>query len=104
MLKAEVLKIKYSSPVSQTIDSPIMVFDIWELSEIFISLFVIMIFGVLAYSWGIMFVLLLFFLGVGPVIKKKYPKGIYFHLPYASLGMNLPGLINPKGRIRKFSD
>lgn len=103
MHKQELLKAKHASLVSQTIDSPIMVFDFWELSDVFIALFIILIFGVLFYSWGTMFFLLLLCLGAGPAIKKKYPKGIFFHWPYARLRMHLPGLVNPKGR-RQFSD
>jgi hypothetical protein len=104
MRKYEYLKAKHSSPVSQTIDSPIMVFDFWELSDVFIALFIILIFGVLFYSWGIMFTLLVLCLGAGPVIKKKHPKGIFFHWPYAKFWMDLPGLVNPRGRSRQFSD
>lgn len=104
MRKQELLKAKYSSLVSQTIDSPIMVFDFWELSDVFIGLFIILIFGVLFYSWGTMFTLLLLFLGAGPVIKRKYPKGIFFHWPYKTLRMDLPGLVNPKAERRRYSD
>ena len=104
MRKQELLKSKYSSPVSQTIDSPIMVFDIWELGDVFVALFIILIFGVLFYSWGTMFLLLVLCLGAGPVIKKKFPKGIFFHWPYANLRMSLPGLVNPKGPSRRYSD
>ena len=104
MRKQELLKYKHSSSVSQTIDSPIMVFDFWELPDVFVALFIILIFGVLFYSWGTMFLLLSICLGLGPIIKKKYPKGIFFHWPYARLRMALPGLVNPKGKIRKFSD
>lgn len=103
MRKQEYLKAKHSSLVSQTIDSPIMVFDFWELSDVFIALFIILIFGVLFYSWGTMFTLLVLCLGLGPVIKKKYPKGIFFHWPYAKCGMELPGLVNPRG-TRRYSD
>lgn len=81
MRKQELLKARFSSPVSQTIDSPIMVFDFWELSDVFIALFIILIFGVLFYSWGTMFTLLVLCLGAGPVIKRKYPKGIFFTGP-----------------------
>ncbi|MBK9324278.1 MAG: hypothetical protein IPM97_15245 [Bdellovibrionaceae bacterium] len=104
MRKQELLKAKYSSLVSQTIDSPIMVFDIWELSDVFIALFIILVFGVLFYSWGTMFTLLSLCLGFGPVIKKKYPKGIFFHWPFSRLRMELPGLVNQKSNDRRFSD
>lgn len=44
------LKEKHGRKVSQTIDSPITVFEIWELSDVFIALFIILIFGVVFYS------------------------------------------------------
>lgn len=89
--------------VSQTIDSPIMVFDYFELADVFIGLFIILFFGVVLYSWGTMLLLLVLFLGVGPIIKRRNEKGIYLHWPYRHLGMSLPGLINPKSE-RKYSD
>lgn len=94
---------KYGRKVAQTIDSPITVFDFWELSDVFIGLFIILIFGVVAYSWITMSVLLLLFLVIGPVVKKKNHRGIYLHWPYRHLKMNLPGLINPGGR-KRYSD
>lgn len=102
--KLELLKAKHSSAVSQTIDSPIMVFDFWELADVFVALFIILIFGVMFYSWGTMFSLLILCLGAGPAIKKKHPKGIFFHWPYAKLRMSLPGLVNPRGNGRRYSD
>lgn len=104
MLKQEFLKYKHSSLVSQTIDSPIMVFDYWELSDVFLALFIIMVFGVVFYSWGTMIFLLGICLGLGPAIKRRHPKGIFFHWPYANLKMALPGILNPRGKIRKYSD
>ncbi|HEX7676332.1 MAG TPA: hypothetical protein VF412_19310 [Bdellovibrio sp.] len=104
MSKNDILKTKYSTLVSQTIDSPITVLDFWELSDVFIGLFIILIFGVLFYSWGTMIVLLSVFLGAGPIVKRRYPKGIFLHWPYANFQMELPGLVNPKGKKRKYSD
>ena len=99
----EKMKEKYGTKISQTIDSPIMVFDYFELSEVFMALFVILIFGVVFYSWGIMLFFLALTLGLGPVIRRKNKKGVYFHKPYRLLKMSLPALINPKGK-NKFSD
>lgn len=104
MRKQDELKQKYSTPVSQTIGAPITVFDFWELQDVFIGLGIILVFGVLFYSWISMFTLLFLFLGLGPVVKRKYPKGIFFHWPYAYLGMDLPGMINPKSKKQTFSD
>jgi hypothetical protein len=99
----QLLKKLHGNRVSQTIDSPITIFDFWELSDAFAALFIILIFGVLFYSWGVMFLLLLLALGVGPIVKRKNKPGVFFHWPYRHLWISLPGLINPRGR-RKYSD
>ena len=103
MYDYEPLKDKYGSKVSQTIDSPILVFDYFELGEVFIALLAIMLFGVVFYSWGLMFFSLFLILGIGPQVRRRNKKGIYFHWPYQKFHMYLPGLINPKGP-RKYSD
>jgi hypothetical protein len=89
--------------VSQTIDSPIMIVDVWELSEAFAAIFVVLTLGVIAYAWGAMCAALLIVLVAVPVIKKKHHRGIFLHWPYRRMRVSLPGLINPRGR-RKFSD
>lgn len=89
--------------VSQTIDSPIMIFDYFELSDAFAALAIIMIFGVLIYSWGIMMILLILVLGFGPVVRRRNNKGVFFHYPYRHLGVSLPGFINP-GDAKRYSD
>lgn len=103
MYSYESMREKYGSRVSQTIDSPIMVFDYFELTEVFAALLVILIFGVIFYSWGIMILLLIFTLGIGPIIRRRNKKGVFFHWPYRHLKMSLPGIINPKGS-KKYSD
>ena len=97
------LKLKHGTKVSQTVDSPIMIFDFWELSDGILALFIVLVFGILFYSWGVMILLLIMTLVVGPTIKKRNSKGIYLHWPYRKFGISLPGLMNPRGR-RKFSD
>jgi hypothetical protein len=97
------LKRDHGNKVSQTIDSPILIFDFWELSDAFLALAIILIFGVVFYTWGIMFVLLILSLGVVPFIKRRNERGIFFHWPYRKFGLSLPGLVNPRG-TRKFSD
>lgn len=99
----ESMKRMHGNPVSQTIDSPILIFDHFELQDAFSALAIILLFGVLFYEWGLMMLLLLFVLGAGPVIRKRHPRGIFFHWPYRILGVSLPGLVNPKRRQR-FSD
>ncbi len=89
--------------VSQTIDSPITIFDYWELSDAMVSLGVVLIFGVLLYEWALMMVLLALILGFLPAARQRNEKGIFLHWPYRKLKMSLPGLINPKGR-KIFSD
>lgn len=103
MYNYDTIKEKHGRQVSQTIDSPIMVFDYWELSDVFIALFVVLVFGVILYTWIPMMVLLIAVLGIGPVVKRKNNRGIFMHWPYRVFGMSLPGLINPK-RGRKYSD
>lgn len=103
MRKLEILKLNHSRSISQTIHSPILVFDYWELTDVFAGLAVIFIFGVLFYSWATMLLLLFIVLGIGPAIKRRYPRGIFMHWPFANLGMSLPGLINSRGK-RQFSD
>lgn len=101
------LKRHHGNRVSQTIDSPIMIFDFWELSDAFGALFIVLIFGVLFYSWGTMFVLLLLTMCLVPIIRKQSPRGIFFHWPFRFLGVKLPGLLNPKayfGAPVKYSD
>ncbi len=97
------IKARHGRKVAQSIDSPITVFDFWELSDVFIALFIILIFGVIFYSWWTMFILLLLFLGIGPVIKRRNHKGIFLHWPYSRWNMSLPALMNPKGK-KKYSD
>lgn len=99
----ESLKKNHGTRVSQTIDSPITIFDFWELSDAFVALLIVLVFGVLFYSWGFMMILLVLALGVGPMIKKKNKPGIFFHWPYRHLWVQLPGILNPRGR-RKYSD
>lgn len=98
-----ILKENYGNPVSQTIDSPIMIFDFWELGDAFVALGILLVFGVIFYSWALMFFLLSLVLIVGPAVRAKHNKGIFFHWPYRKFGVSLPGLMNPKSK-RKFSD
>ena len=97
------LKENHGNRVSQTIDGPILVFDYFELTEVFAALLVMLVFGIIFYSWGLMLLFLILILGVGPQVRRRNKKGIYFHWPYRKLHMSLPGLINPKGR-KKYSD
>lgn len=99
----ESLRETHGTKVSQTIDSPILVFDYFEITEVFAALLVMLIFGVIFYSWGFMLFFLILILGVGPQLRRRNKKGIYFHWPYRKFHMSLPGLINPKGR-KKYSD
>lgn len=107
MYSYHTLKQKHGTRVNQTIDAPILIFDFWELSDAFLCLMIILVFGVLFYSWGLMALLLIVNLGIGPVIKRRNNPGIFFHYPYRKFGIELPGIVNPKcgpqGR-KKYSD
>ena len=91
-------KLGYS--VNQTLDAPIMLFETWELSEVFVALGLILVFGVLFYEWTLLCVLLGVTLVDLPYLRKNFNKGIAFHYLYRRFGMRLPGLTNPGGRIR----
>ncbi len=90
-------------PVSQTLDAPIMLFDFWELSEIFVALFLILVLGVLFYEWLLLCASLAVTLIGLPYVRRHFNKGMAFHYPYRRFGMRLPGLINP-GAGRQMSD
>ncbi|MFK7824482.1 MAG: hypothetical protein AB8G05_10005 [Oligoflexales bacterium] len=94
---------KYSTKVSQTVDKPITVFDYFELGEVFAALAALLLFGIVINSWQLMLLSMIFTLGVGPYVRRRNKKGIYFHYPYKNFGMNLPGIINPGGK-KKYSD
>ena len=97
------LRKSHGSMVSQTIDSPIMIFDYFELSDGFAALLTVLVFGVVFYAWDVMFVLLLGILGLAPYIRRRNNRGIFLHWPYRRLGIQLPGLINP-GQSKSYSD
>lgn len=97
------IKREHGRRVSQTVDSPITIFDYFELADAFAALAVILVFGVALYSWGVMTLLLVLVLGVGPVIRRRNPKGIFLHWPYRTFGVSLPGFVNP-GKSRRYSD
>ena len=99
----ESMKINHAKKVSQTVDTPIMVFDYFELGEIMTALVCLMFFGIVIYSWTLMFASLALVLGVGPIVRKRNHKGIFFHWPYRHLRMGLPGMINPVSS-KKYSD
>lgn len=82
--------------VNQTLDSPIMIFDFWELTEVFVALFLILILGVVFYEWVLLCALLLLTLIGLPYVRRNFNKGMVFHYPYSRFNMRLPGLSNPK--------
>ncbi|MFK7823633.1 MAG: hypothetical protein AB8G05_05725 [Oligoflexales bacterium] len=93
----EGIRKKHSTKVSQTVDTPIMVFDLFMLGEIFSALAAMTVFGIVIYSWKLMILSLLVTLGIIPAIRKRNNRGIFLHYPYKKFGMKLPGLMNPKG-------
>ena len=103
MYSYEGMRERHGRKVPKTVDSPIMVMDFWELSDVFLALGVVLFFGVILNEWLLMMISLGFSSLAVPIIKKKNPKGILFHLPYRYLGMDLPGFINP-GEGKKYSN
>ena len=80
-----------------------MIFDYIEVGDGFLALLVILVFGVIFYSWGTILVLLVLSIGIVPVIRHRNEHGIFLQWPYKQLGTSLPGLMNPKGEQR-YSD
>ena len=86
--------------VNQTLDSPILVFEFWELSEVFVALGLILIFGVVFYQWLLLCLLLVVTLVGLPYLRRNFNRGMEFHYPYRKFGVSLPGLVNPKFRTQ----
>ena len=84
-------------------DSPITIFDYWELSDAMVAIGIVLVFGVLFYEWALMMLLLALVLGFLPAVRRRNEKGIFLHWPYRHLHMSLPGLINPQGE-KTYSD
>ena len=97
------IKKNHGKRVSQTIDSPIMIMDVWELSEAFAAIFFVLTFGVIGNIWGLTALLVALCLVASPLIKKSHNRGVFLHWPYRHFWISLPGLMNPRGK-RKFSD
>ena len=87
------LKRLHGSRVSQTIDSPIMIFDFWELSEAFTALFVVLLFGVVFYSWGTMFLIpyARTFCDAGDSVEEQSRDFLSLAIP--ALGLSCPVLL-----------
>ena len=75
MYNYDSLKESHGNKVSQTIDSPILVFDYFELTEVFAALLVMLVFGIIFYSWGLMLLFLVVILGIGPQVRRRNKKG-----------------------------
>lgn len=100
MYSYEKVKKEYGNSVSQTIDGPIIFFDRFDLWDLGLALGIILVFGVIMYSWWAMIFLLLITLGIVPSIKRKNNRGVFLHWFYKNLGLSLPGLFNPKWKGR----
>jgi hypothetical protein len=97
------LQRSHSVAVARTVDEPIMIMDIWELSDAFLSLGVMMFFGIVLDALMFMLFALLITLVFVPMVKRKCRKGIFLHAPYRHAGMTLPGLAQP-GLGTEYSD
>ena len=98
------VKRTHGRKVSQTLDEPIMIFEIWELTEAFFAMFVILILGVLFNQWLLTAFTVGLLLVLFPWVRANFNKGMVFHFPYAKFGMTLPELPTPKTNNRKVSD
>lgn len=97
------MKRRLGRAVNQTLDSPVMVLEFWELSEVFVALGLILILGAVFYQWLLLCVLLVLALAGLPYIRRNFNRGMIFHWPYSRAGIRLPGLANP-GHNRPMSD
>ena len=97
------VKKDYGRKVSQTTDSPIMIFDFLELGDAFAAIGGVLIFGVLFYSLPLLLLSLVTSLVAVPIVKKHNHRGIFFHWSYRHLSMTLPGIVNP-GKNQRYSD
>ncbi len=97
------LRKTHQTKISQTLDSPIMFADLWELRDILLSLISILVFGLIFYSWKLLILSLIWTLLINPRIKRNNNRGILIHWPYKIFGMGLRGLMNPKGN-KRYSD
>lgn len=89
------IKRRLGRPVNQTLDAPVMVLEFWELSEIFVALGLILVFGALFYQWALLCFLLVVTLVGLPYVRRNFNPGMAFHYPYSRFAMQLPGLMNP---------
>ena len=97
------MKRRLGCAVNQTLDSPVMVLEFWELSEVFVALALILVFGAIFYQWALLCALLVLALVGLPYVRRNFNRGMIFHWPYRFLGMRLPGILNP-GANRRMSD
>ena len=97
------MKKEHGNEIPQTIDTPITFLDYFDLWDLSLALLIILVFGVILYSWWAMIGLLIINLGILPKIKKKSNRGVFLHYFYKKFGLTLPGLMNP-GRNKKYSD
>ena len=95
---------KYSQTVvGKTFDDPIHIAWIWNLNDFFYITADLFIFGVLANSFLLMLLSLLWHLIFNPLMRAKVEKGYLIHRTYYHFGLTFKGLYNP-GTRRVFSD
>ena len=94
---------QYGRNVAQSLDEPIKIFDLWQLSDGFATLIIVLFFGVILYEWLLMLILLFLNLGLVPAIRNKSERGVFLHTPYFECAVSLPHLFNPKKRV-EYSD
>ena len=99
----ESVKEKHGKVISQTLDQRIMILDFWDLWDILGMLLTLLFVGVILYSWWMMILMILIQGIVIPSIKKRNHRGVFLHYFYKKLNIELPELVNPKGR-HKLSD
>ena len=91
---------RHAVAVNQTLDQPIMVLESWELWEIFVALFWMVLFGAILSNWLLLFTLVAGTLIGLPYLRRHFNKGKAFHFVYSQFHVPLPGLIRPLGKAR----
>lgn len=92
------LRVAHGRAIAQTLDSPVLVMDYWELTDVYATLIVVIVGGLIMAQWLLTLIMLVTVLGVVPSVRKNNEKGFLYHWPYKQLGIELRGITNPQRR------
>lgn len=101
--KYQEIRADHAKVIAQTLDTPVMILDYWELTDVYAALVILFICGLILAQWTLTLVLFVLVMGLIPSVRRKNEKGFFFHWPYKNLGVPLRGLPNPLKKTR-YSD